>query len=90
MLRMNPPDVLHTVPHGIMEYNLGFVLQCVKLISILDSKFLRGPKILTDNVAFFPQFHSLYPVRHIHFPDIMDLCHRWDKVGQVFWGFLDT
>jgi len=74
MLRMNPPDVLHTVPHGIMEYNLGFVLQCVKLISILDSKFLRGPKILTDNVAFFPQFHSLYPVRHIHFPDIMDLC----------------
>lgn len=71
MLRMHPPDILHTVHHGIMEYTLGFVLQCVKLISVLDTKsFSRGPNILADNVRFFPMYQSLHPVRHIHFPDI--------------------
>ena len=74
MLRMNPPDILHTVPHGIMEYNLGFALQCIKLFSKLDDRFSRGPKYLSDNVRFFPNFHSLYPVRHIHFPDIWSIC----------------
>lgn len=74
MLRMNPPDILHTVPHGIMEYNLGFAMQCIKLISKLDERFARGPKYLSDNVRFFPTFHSLYPVRHIHFPDIWTIC----------------
>jgi len=74
MLRMNPPDILHTVPHGIMEYNLGFVMQCIKLFSKLDDRFSRGPKYLSDNVRFFPNFHSLYPVRHIHFPDIWSIC----------------
>lgn len=74
MLRMNPPDILHTVPHGLMEYTLGFVLQCVKLVSSIDNKsFGRGPHILSDNVRFFPNFHSLYPVRHIHFPDLWDI-----------------
>jgi len=74
MLRMNPPDVLHTVPHGIMEYNVGFTLQCIRLISKMDPmKYRQGPRILDVNMKNFPTFQSMHPVRHVKFHQVWDL-----------------
>jgi hypothetical protein len=58
LLRMHPPDILHTVIHGSMEYCLGFTLQIVKLISSIDKvNFGSSPKLLEEcidqSISFF-------------------------------------
>jgi len=71
---MNPPDLLHTIPHGIMEYNVGFTLQCIRLVAKIDPmKYRQGPRILSSNMKDFPIFQSMHPVRHVRFHKVWDL-----------------
>ena len=74
MLRIHPPDILHTLIHGSMELCLGFTLQIIKLVSVIDSKnFSRAPKLLALAVRDFPAFNALQPVRHVRFENIWEL-----------------
>lgn len=75
MLRIHPPDILHTVLHGSLEYGLGFTLQIIKLIANIDkSEFGRSTKLLEDAVRLFPAFNAFQPVRPIHFENVWELC----------------
>ena len=74
MSRMHPPDILHTVIHGSMEYCLGFSLQVVQLIASIDKKsFGLSPKLLEDSIRSFPACNALHPVRHVKFENVWDL-----------------
>jgi len=73
MLRFYPPDVLHTLNKGIVEFCVGFTLQIVKVVGTIDSTFSRGASMLTKTVKNFPAYNSFQPVRHVHFEDIFEL-----------------
>ena len=73
MLSFFPPDVLHTVTKGSVEYGIGFALQCISYISELDSNYKAAPKRLAVAIRSFPGYHSLQPVRHFRFENIWDL-----------------
>ena len=74
MSRIHPPDILHTLIHGTMEYSLGFALQIIKLISSLDrSGHGRSCKLLEDAVRKFPTFNPFNPVRHVHFENVWEV-----------------
>jgi len=83
MLRMHPPDILHTLIHGSMEYCLGFTLQMVKLISSIDkTNFANSPKLLEDSIKLFPASNALHPVRHVYFANVWDLVPSSNEKGR--------
>lgn len=72
MLSFFPPDILHTMTKGPIEYALGFTLQCVLYISEVDVTFFGAPKKLAATMRSFPGHHSLQPVRHFRFDNVWE------------------
>ena len=70
--RIFPPDVLHTVSKGIVEYALGFTLQIIEVIGEIDAAYVDGGKMLCKAIRDFPAYNSFHPVRHVSIFNIFD------------------
>ena len=72
MIRIFPPDVLHTLFKGVVEYCLGFILQILDVLSEIDVDFAESAKKVCESIRTFPGYNSFHPVRHVSIDNIFD------------------
>ena len=78
--RLFPSDFLHTLNQGLVQYILGWTLQMVYIIPLLDPEYKNLPATVTKLAQEFPAHNSFQPIRHYRFDDITSLIKQEKKV----------
>ena len=81
--RLFPSDFLHGVNQGIVQYVLGWTLQMVYILRLLDSTCKDLPRDLSAFIQKFPAHNSFHPIKHHRFEDISTLIKQEKKIFKV-------
>lgn len=90
--RLFPSDYLHTLNQGIVAYLLGWTLQMMYVLPILDEDYKGLPALVTSLIQQFPAHNSFQPIKHKRFDDITSLIKQERKVlkpADVYFGHTD-
>jgi hypothetical protein len=92
MGRLFPTDFLHGLNQGLVAYLLGWTLQMIFIVPLLDENFKDVPSAVINLVKEFPAYNSFHPVKHKRFEDITSLMREEKKVHKAsdfFFGNTD-
>jgi hypothetical protein len=77
---------------GLVAYLLGWTLQMMYVLPILDEAYMYTPEIVISMIQEFPSHNAFHPIRHKRFEDITALLKQERKVvkaADVFFGNTD-
>lgn len=78
--RFFPSDFLHTLNQGIVQYLLGWTLQMLYVLPLLDDEYADLPSVVIKMIQEFPAHNAFHPIRHHRFDDITSLIKQEKKV----------
>ena len=90
--RLFPSDYLHTLNQGIVAYLLGWTLQMMYVLPLLDEDYKGLPGLVTALIQQFPAHNSFHPIKHKRFDDITSLIKQERKVlkpADIYFGNTD-
>jgi len=86
--RLFPTDYLHGLYQGIVAYLLGWTLQMLYVVALLDEEYSNVPVDVIKMIQEFPSHNSFHPIKHKRFEDITSLLKQERKVFKASDFFL--
>jgi hypothetical protein len=83
MGRLFPSDFLHGLNQGLVAYLLGWTLQMLYVLPLVDESYEDVSVLVIRKIQEFPAHNSFYPIRHKRFEDITALLKQERKVSKA-------